>query len=259
MRIDESFQEAYRELEKRMRTLAEEDGDGFLPSVEPEGPVQYVIICMEPSLSRRAGAVDQLRTAVNAGHRNFLYAIEDSILHFCIRNYLCGPSDRYHITDISKGAMLVKLANVDRKKRWDRWYALLQEEIDLIAAPNASFIAVGNEVTNYLKQQKFPRTFNKVIHYSRQAGRARKEGIRDHEADFQVFRNSVSIKKVIDATGDFLTSARVPGRTRVPAEIRNEVLSHLEKSELTTSRQQLIFNYKLAFEKMKKQREDSSK
>jgi hypothetical protein len=36
----------------------------------------------------------------------------------------------------------------------------------------------------------------------------------------------------------------------VPSEIRDETLSRLAKSQLTTSRQQLIFNYKIAFESM---------
>jgi len=51
MRIDGSFQVAYRGLEERMRAHAEADGDVFLPSPEPEAPVQYVLICMEPSLA----------------------------------------------------------------------------------------------------------------------------------------------------------------------------------------------------------------
>jgi hypothetical protein len=35
-------------------------------------------------------------------------AHEDFILHFCVRRYLCGPAQQYHITDFSKGAMLVE-------------------------------------------------------------------------------------------------------------------------------------------------------
>ena len=51
MRIDSSsFRIAYRELEERMKALAEADDNVFLPNSEPDGPVQYVLICMEPSL-----------------------------------------------------------------------------------------------------------------------------------------------------------------------------------------------------------------
>ena len=96
-----------------MKALAESEGDVFLPNTEPEGPVQYVLICMEPSLGRWARSADEARSKVEAGFRNFLFSMEDFILHFCARLYLCKPKERYHITDLSKGAMLVKRAVSD--------------------------------------------------------------------------------------------------------------------------------------------------
>src|SRR5262245_47889459 len=129
MLIDESFRAAYLKLEERMRERAEADGDVFLPNPEPLGTVQYVLICMEPSLGWWArGSVDYARSRVEAGFRNFLFSIEDFILHFCVRHYLCRPTERYHITDFSKGAMHVKHAGLARIERYDRWYALLHEE-----------------------------------------------------------------------------------------------------------------------------------
>lgn len=245
MRIDGTFHTAYRDLEERMKALAEGDGDIFLPNPEPEGPVQYVLICMEPSLGWWARSADQARSKVEAGFRNFLFSVEDFILHFCTRRYLCGPGERYHITDLSKGAMLVDRAGLARVQRYDRWYALLQEEIDLVATPNAGIVAVGNVAFQHLKRRRFPRPFKRVIHYSGQAGRARSEGIVGHEDRFQAFRDSVSLADVIATAEGVLRLARVP------AEIRGEALSRLARSELTTSRQQLIFNYKIAFESMR--------
>ncbi|MFZ3046293.1 MAG: hypothetical protein WA151_10290, partial [Desulfatirhabdiaceae bacterium] len=172
MQIDRTFHAAYRELEERMKALAQQDGDVFLPNPEPEGPVQYVLICMEPSLGRWARSADQARSKVEAGFRNFLPSDEVSILHFCVRRYLlCGPAERYHITDFSKGAMLVARAGRERVQRYAKWYALLREEIDLVAAPSARIVAVGNVVSQHLKQQGFPRPFTRVIHYSSQAAR----------------------------------------------------------------------------------------
>src|SRR5271165_6026615 len=127
-----------------MKELAKADGDVFLPNPEPECPVHYVLICMEPSLGRCSA--DQLSSKVEEGFRNFLFSIEDFIFHFCVRRYLCGPAQRYHITDVSKGAMLVDRANLARSRRYDRWYPLLKEEIDVVAAPNAAFVAVGKAV-----------------------------------------------------------------------------------------------------------------
>jgi hypothetical protein len=37
-------------------------------------------------------------------------AMEDFLLHFSIRQYLRRPGERYHVTDVSKGAMLGKSA-----------------------------------------------------------------------------------------------------------------------------------------------------
>jgi hypothetical protein len=137
MQLDEGFRTAYRELEERMRALAMADGDVYLPNLEPQSSVHYVLICMEPSLGRWARSADEASSKVKAGFRNFVSSIEDFILHFSIRRYLCGPEQRYHITDLSKGAMLVDRAGLARVQRYDRWYALLQEEIELVAAPSA--------------------------------------------------------------------------------------------------------------------------
>ena len=228
-----------------MRALAEADGDVFLPNTEPAGPVQYVLICMEPSLGRWARSAEQARSKVEAGFRNFLFSIEDFILHFCAQRYLCEPAERYHITDLSKGAMLVDRAGLTRDQRYDRWYGLLQEEIDLVATPNAGIVTVGNVVSRNLVRRSFPRPIIRVIHYSGQAARARSAGIVGREGSFQAFRDSVTLEDVVATAEGVLRSARVP------TEFRDETLARLVRSKLTTSRQQLIFNYKVAFESMR--------
>ena len=245
MLIDKSFHTAYRELEERMKVLAEADGDVFLPNPEPLGTVQYILICMEPSLGRWARSADYARSRVEAGFRNFLFSIEDFILHFCVRHYLCGPAERYHITDFSKGAMLVKHADSARTQRYDRWYALLQQEIDLCANPSAGIVAVGKRVAEELARQGFRRPFTPVVHYSGQAALARRAGIVGREDSFQAFSGSVSLEDVVATAEDVLKAAHVP------SEIRDDTMSRLAKSQLTTSRQKLIFNYKIAFESMR--------
>jgi hypothetical protein len=177
MRIDEGFRAAYRELKARMKALAEADGDVFLPNPEPLGPVEYVFVCMEPSLGRWARSADEAKSKVEAGFRNYLSSIEDFILHFCIQQYLCAPTQRYHMTDLSKGAILVTRAGVARTRRYDRWYELLVEELDLVATPGAGIFAIGNAVARHLERRGFPSPFTKVIHYSGLAARARAAGI----------------------------------------------------------------------------------
>lgn len=224
-----------------MKALAEDDGDVYLPNPEPVAPVDYVFICMEPSLGRWADHVDQLKDRVDAGSRNFVSSIEDFLLHYSIRHYLCGHDQRYHITDISKGAMLVERADIARTERYDRWYELLLQEIDLVAKPEAGIFAVGNAVADNLTRRRFSRPFTRVIHYSGQAARARADGIVGHEDAFEHFKNTVSL-------GDVLGTAQEVLDASVPPHFRDETLAQLAGRQLSESRKKLIFNYKLAFQ-----------
>jgi hypothetical protein len=226
MTIDNGFRAAYRQLEARMKVRAENDGDVFLPNAEPLGPVEYVFVCMEPSLGRWAHSEDEAKSKVEAGFRNFLSSIEDFILHFCIRQFLCTPTETYHLTDLSKGAMLVKHAALARPQRYDRWYALLAEELNLVAAPGAGIFAVGDAVARHLKRLAFPTPFTKVIHYSGLAAKARAEGIAGHEGAFGEFRSSVSLTRVLATAEDVLMDSSVP------ASFRNETLARLAQSHL---------------------------
>jgi len=113
-----------------------------------------------------ARSADPARAKFDAVFRNFLAYVDTFILHFCTRRYLCRPAERYHITDFSKGAMLVDRAGLARLQRYDRWYSLLQEEIDLVATPHAGIVAVGNVGAEHLARQGFPRPVTRVIHYS---------------------------------------------------------------------------------------------
>jgi hypothetical protein len=135
-----------------------------------------------------------------------------------------------------------------RLDRYARWYPLLEDEINLVALPDAGIIAVGKPVDDYLKQRGFRRPVTRIIHYSGQAGLARKAGIRDYEGAFETFRSSVSKEDLVTTAQDVLRSARVP------ADISAETLSRLDRFDLTASRLRLIFIYRLAFEAMRRQR-----
>jgi hypothetical protein len=245
MRTDDSFRRAYRELERRMKAQAEADGNVFLPNLEPRGPVDYVLICMEPGLGRWARTTDQARLKVESGFRNFIFSIEDFIVHFCVRQYLCSADQLYHITDWSKGAMLVKHAGSARSERYERWYALLQEELELVSSADTRFVAVGRVVFEHLKKRRFPEAFALVLHYSGQAARARKACTEGREASFESFKASVSLADLVATAEDVLLEAGVP------TEIRDETLTRLTKSQLSESRRQLIFHYKTVFQSLR--------
>lgn len=225
-----------------MRAQADDDGDVYLPNPEPDGPVENLLICMEPSLGSWARTKEQAHAKVEAGFRNFLDSIETAILHFCVRRYLCRPNERYHITDFSKGAMLVAHAGLNRATRYDRWYELLQEEIALVAAPNARIVAVGKAVSEHLELRNFEPTYTTVVHYSGQAGAARAAKVAGHEREFEDFKDSVSLEDLVATMKTVLESARVP------RGISSEALKRLSKSSLSTSRRQLMFAYKIEFD-----------
>jgi hypothetical protein len=246
MHIEEPFdQHSYENLERQMKTLAEANGDVYLPNAEPTGRAHYVLICMEPSLGRWARNRDQAESKIESGFRNFLSSIEDFILHFAVRQYLCSSEQRYHITDLSKGAMLVKGAASGRTERYDGWYQLLEQELDLCATRNAHIVAVGKLVWKHLVRRDLRWPITPVMHYSGQAAPARRAGIRGHEDRFESFRNSVTLDDVLAAADATLTAANVP------SIIRDQTMSRLRKSQLTTSRQELIFNYKRDFESIR--------
>jgi hypothetical protein len=243
--MEEETTRAYRDLDRRMQALAESDGDVYLPNPEPLARVDYILICMEPSLGHWARSKEQARARVASGFRNFLADIEPMLLHFSVRRFLCEEGQRYHITDFSKGAMLGKHAGAVRVDRYDRWYALLQEEIDLIAAPGACVIAVGKAVAEHLRRREFPREVTPVIHYSPLAGRARSARLEGHEDGFRAFGSSISSKDVL------ATAHEVLEESGVPPEIYREALTRVARSQLSESRRKLVYCYKLDFEAMK--------
>lgn len=236
------FRTEYLELEAKLEALAQADGDVFLPNPVPAGPVDYAFICMEPSLGRWASSAEEAKEKVQAGFRNFGFSVEDFILHFSIMRYLCEPGEHYHITDISKGAMLVERARHERVARYDRWYSLLIEELRLITKANVSIFAVGNQVARFLERRDFPWGYRRIMHYSGVAAKARNEGVIGHEDRFEEFKDSVSMEDLLELAATVLRSSGIPHR------FREETLARLRRSELSESRKKLLFNYRLAFE-----------
>lgn len=227
-----------------MKALAEADGDVFLQNPEPECPVQYVLVCMEPSLGRWASGAVQANSRVQSGFRNFLPSDEVALLHFCIRHYLCRAAERYHITDLSKGAMLVEHAGYERAKRYEKMVS--------VAAGRNRPRGGSGRAHHCGRKRRFPPAdstgFQETFHADhslfepggtfttcRDAGR---------EKSFRAFSDSVSLDDVVATAKDVLASARVP------AAIAEETLSKLRRFQLATSRQQLMFNYKIAFESL---------
>ena len=135
------FQTEYAELERFFQQQVDEDNAEhgcqgiFLPNIPPSKPVDFVLIAMEPSLGRWAKSLEEAQEKIDRGFKTFALSTEDFILHYCLRKYLCRDNETYHITDISKGAMLVNHAGNRRQGRYDRWYSPLLIELGLAAKP----------------------------------------------------------------------------------------------------------------------------
>ena len=228
-----------------MITKAKCNNEIYVPNIAPNRPVDYVFICMEPSLGEWAGDRENAQKRLKAGFRNFIDGYNTQLLHFAIRKYLCKKDQRYHITDLSKGAMLVKDAGEDRVKRYDDWYPLLLEEIKLVASPQAKIFAVGAHVNKFLECRGFPSKTTLLIHYSGNAVGHWNKAVTKYKEDFRLFEKTVknedvttSIKQVVESSG-------------VPKAIQEQVLAKLKNSNLTLSRLKLIFNYKLMFDSVR--------
>ena len=87
----------------------------------------FALIGMESATGGKG--VKEVAKNVNEGFKNFLTSEQDFILHYCAYTYLCKGQFQYLITDISKGAMLTKLASKYRHRRYQAWCPLLKEEL----------------------------------------------------------------------------------------------------------------------------------
>jgi hypothetical protein len=191
---DMDFPTRMQALEQKFADAAASDGDPYLPNVTPSGPVDAVLIAMEPSLGRWASSPDEATQKIAAGFRNFMWSTEDFILHYAVRRFLCSSGRTYHVTDISKGAMTVEKATIGQDARYERWAKLLDEEIELIAKPGAHIIAIGNKAYDFLVRNGFDRGITRIIHYSPLARAARNAAVIGHEA-----RVPSLCRKIIDA------------------------------------------------------------
>ena len=176
---------------------------------------------------------------VKEGYLNFMYDYEGFLLHYAARHYACGPGQTYHITDISKGAMPVKDANVARTERYDRWFPLLADELRLVGREGAKIYAIGSAVADFLTS-KGRDPAGELLHYSPVAASYRPRAALERPDDFVRFASSIHHDKIV-------TFARqVMDESEFPAKFRDPVLKRLWNAELTESRKHLLFTYQVS-------------
>ena len=172
----------------------------YLPCKKPKNMVDYILVGMEPSFGW-ADSVEDGEKKVEEGAMNFgAFTPSDDakapldLLKLSIERFLCQPGETYHLTDVSKGAMPVAMADIDREQRYEEWYPLLLEEIEIVGKPRAPIIAIGKLVQNFLQQSdlegKTGRPLHAVLHYSYQAARYWKTEAEGDPEGFKAFKKA---------------------------------------------------------------------
>lgn len=204
---------AYHNLERRFSAQVDKDrahtieravrgGGVYLPCVEPESWVDYVIVGMEPSFGW-AKSVEDAKKKIQKGFRNFAHSGRKlsgkesdtlSLLILSMDRYLLKPGLTCHMTDVSKGAMPVTVAALDRDRRYEEWYPLLLEEIAIVGKPGAPVIAIGKKVELFLRRHGLQRGTGRPLyaipHYSMQASASWKRVAERHSEEFEAFNTA---------------------------------------------------------------------
>ena len=243
-----NFQERYRNLEDKFKEQVRKDREcygtesEFLPNPAPAGTVDFILIAMEPSGGK---SQEEIAKHQEWSPKNFSGSVEDFLLHHSIRDYLCRGSESYYLMDLSKGSMPIKKADTDRWERYEQWYPLLEQEIELVAKPCTPIIPIGNYVGDFLKKQEMKNLQDRLLHYSQSAGRARKKVPVLRPGEYQKFKETVSWGGIENTVKQVLNDAGMA--ESIPGWLKR----FRRGSKLTESRQKLMFTYKVQFKQIR--------
>ncbi len=215
----------------------------YLPNLTPKSHVDFIFVAMEPSFGAWANNEDEAQEKIDSGFRNFIDSWDVMAFHYCISNYL---SKSYYITDISKAAMKVRDATINRDWIYIKWKDLLNEEIDIIASCNCKLIPVGDKANDFISEHlsKY-RILNKILHYSVTAAKYRKNEPVAYPTHYVDFKNTINEKLFMMNVKNIIKEYEIPESTL------KGIKKGLERNEpsLTESRKQLMFTYYNAFKR----------
>ena len=237
-----TFKEAYSMLEADFQEMVQKDRDLglkciYLPNIEPEGPVDYILVGMEPSLGGWAKGLTYAekkayaQKKIDQGFRNFCGVWT---VHHPARNYLCREGKSYYVTDLAQGAMLTTAPGAGDREKYERWYPLFEKELGLVAKPDAKIISIGDKVGQFLSRKNLPGHAGTIPHYSAQAAGNWGQEIPGREAEYEEF-----------AADPYRAprSTCAPHHSCWPGHKRGEI-------NLSDSRKKLMFDYKVRFERI---------
>ena len=234
-----TFAQAYSELEDKFKAMVDKDKRShgieslFLPNVEPTGQVDYVLVGMEPGLN----AMD-LKTAskkIDEGtFENWGRYPQKNTLVFAVWNYLCDEGKtKYYFTDLAHGAMngeskgAKDQAKIDRAK-YERWYSLFEEELGLVAKPDAKIIAIGHTARDFLTR----------------AGIHGYAGVVSHPSGNALSSAGMEISGNKERWGNYCRDTEACATDQFPSGVKK-----------TWARRKLVFDYMIRFERIRNQEE----
>ncbi len=229
-----SFAEKYEALEREFKRQADSDGDVFIPRIAPSAPVDYVLIGSEPSFFKWASSKADAQRKVDLGYKNSATTLEDFCFHYAVRKLLCTDGETYYVTDLSHGAMPVKVAKGSRTqqiKRYDRWSLLLRRELELVSKPTAHLFAIGADVCDYLGAIGIHDT--RLIQFGGSGVAHWKKTAAETPDAYQAFIRKMSPTEITATAGEVLTEA---GMDRW-------IDQKVESLKVSESRNWLIFTY----------------
>ena len=231
-----TFARAYRELEGKFKARVDLDKhihgieSLFLPNVEPTGQVDYVLVGMEPGLSGCDKDFETAKQKIAGGKcENWGRYPQENTLVFAVWKYLCGDDKtKYYFTDLAHGSMKAGSKGTNDPSKYERWYPLFEEELALVAKPNAKIISIGHTASKFLAEKGLHGHAGIVAHPSSQGlGYAGKE-IPAHKKRWEKFCRDMETQ----CTDQFLK------------KIKNK-----------PAQQKLVFDYMIRFERIRNQEE----
>ena len=225
------FAQAYSELEDKFKTMVYKDKHShgidslFLPNVEPTTRVDYVLVGMEPGLSGCDKDFETAKKKIAEGKcENWGRCPQKNTLVFAVWKYLCDEDKtKYYFTDLAHGAMNGKLKGAQDHDRYERWYPLFEEELALVAKPDAKIISIGNTASKFLAE--------KGLH-----GQA---GMVAHPAPMGLGFAGKEILAHKECWDKFLLDTASKGTDQFPCGVKK-----------TPARRKLVFDYMIRFERI---------
>ena len=250
-----AFEDEYEGLEEEFRRQVESDNGHFggrksvyLPNIRPKDRVDFVLIGKHPSCSF-ASSLDEAREKIASNFQNFAYSFEDFLLHHCTREHLCQGRPSYYITDLAKGAMPIGLDEKEKQERYKRWFPLLLQELQLVAKPGATLIALEGKVNNFLSKKIQRELLNghavtALLSFSKTVRDNQRKAFSECYPElYHEFASSIQLSGIENTAQDVMQGTQM--WEFIDETVKKRIRGGVGLSE---SRKKLAFTYKVSFE-----------